>query len=110
MIEVTHDGESGIGEACCFCRRSTHYWYTTKDVAVCQACAEIAEHKDVPTKKTWFRREEIVTKARFVRLKPIKLHATVYRVRCPTCNAEPDTRCRTLTGGKPTDPHASRRK
>ena len=60
MIEVEHDGESiAIRERCCFCRKSTNYWFLAKDVACCQECAKNATAKDVPTKKVWCRREDI---------------------------------------------------
>lgn len=67
MIEVTKDpdelNEFGT-EHCCFCRRPTRYWFTPKDVPVCRACAPHANEKDVPSKKTWWRREEIAIASR----------------------------------------------
>lgn len=67
MIEVTkqedaHETPLHWQEYCCFCRKKTIYWYTPKDVACCQDCATRAEPKDVPSKKQWCRREDIVSK------------------------------------------------
>ena len=55
MIEVTHDGEPGweVAEKCCFCNTPTRYWYTIKDVAVCQSCAQVKSHQEVPSKRDW---------------------------------------------------------
>jgi len=62
MIEVTHGPEPDLCaiERCCFCRKETRYWYKPKDVACCQECAVKAEPVDVPSKKIWCRREDIV--------------------------------------------------
>ena len=61
MIEVTHEPELDFRaiERCCFCRKPTRHWYKPKDVACCEDCAKKADHKDVPSKKTWCRREDI---------------------------------------------------
>lgn len=53
------DLDQMASERCCFCRSGTRYWYTPKDVACCPECAVQADHVDVPSKDTWFRRERI---------------------------------------------------
>jgi hypothetical protein len=108
-VEVVHDGEGMmIRERCCICRESTNYWFTAKDVAVCQRCAQVVEAKDLPTKKQWCHREDLIKASRKVRLPEVKLHARVYRFPCPRCKAAPDERCKTATTNKNTDPHAAR--
>lgn len=65
MIEVSLEPEPAVWatvEHCCFCREPTRYWYTPKDVACCQKCAAHAQPADVPSKKVWFRREQIAMK------------------------------------------------
>jgi len=55
-IDVTHEPDDwGVAlEHCAFCWKTTHYWFTAKDVAVCRACAEQVNAEDVPTKLAWF--------------------------------------------------------
>lgn len=57
-VEVEDVGWPAM-ECCAFCRSPTNRWYKPKDVAVCLLCSKHAEAKDVPTKKAWFRREQI---------------------------------------------------
>lgn len=59
-LEVTHDGTTRFepAEHCCLCRVLTRYWYTPKDVVVCQQCAKTAKETDLPTKEEWFAKEE----------------------------------------------------
>ncbi len=54
-MEVVHDNEPKWmpAEPCAFCCKPTRYWYTPKDVAVCQACAEIHTPEEVPSKRDW---------------------------------------------------------
>lgn len=62
MIEVVREDPEPSSfevENCCFCRRSTPFWYREKDVAVCVECAGHASPEDVPDKETWCRRERI---------------------------------------------------
>lgn len=46
-------------ERCCVCRTSTSYWYGTGplNVALCQACAILAEPSNLPTKAQWIEAE-----------------------------------------------------
>lgn len=55
MITVCHDGFPSWerGERCAFCKKSTHFWYEPKDVAVCQKCAKTATPELVPSKADW---------------------------------------------------------
>lgn len=55
-IKITRepDSLSRFGsEHCAFCGQTTPYWSVRKDVAVCTACAEDHDEKDVPTKNEW---------------------------------------------------------
>lgn len=67
-------------ERCCFCRKPTPYWYFpggvenkkplgNNEVACCLLCAKEATVKDMPSKRTWCRREDIIAKGegRFTR-------------------------------------------
>jgi hypothetical protein len=62
---IRQDNPQPPFEVCCFCRQRTMLWTNLPDrkegeqVACCGACAERAKPEDVPTKKQWFRREEI---------------------------------------------------
>lgn len=66
-IEPDPDPELDLFENCCFCRRPTRYWTELASrkpggqVACCPDCAGRAEPSDVPSKKTWWRREKIAT-------------------------------------------------
>ena len=53
-----------VMEVCVFCRQPTRYWYKANDVACCPRCARHAQPEDVPTKKEWCRREDIVRLSR----------------------------------------------
>lgn len=55
MISVIHDNEPKWmpAESCAFCKAPTRYWFSPKDVAVCQSCAEKHEACEVPTKREW---------------------------------------------------------
>lgn len=55
MITVCHDGFPiwECGEHCALCKKSTHFWYEPKDVAVCQKCATTATHESIPSKSEW---------------------------------------------------------
>ena len=48
----------GLGplERCCMCGERTEYWYGTGklNVALCRACAERTNPRDIPTKAQWF--------------------------------------------------------
>lgn len=52
-------------EHCCICRDRTTWWTSLpnrklgQQVAICPHCASRGDPKDVPTKKVWWRREEI---------------------------------------------------
>lgn len=63
MINVTFAGYGSPYERCAFCRIETDYWYQPNDVAVCHICAKFANPEDVPTKKDWVRKEEIVNQS-----------------------------------------------
>jgi hypothetical protein len=54
-IEVVHDNEPRWwpAEHCCFCFEPTRFWYTAKDVAVCEPCAGTHVPEDVPSKAIW---------------------------------------------------------
>lgn len=64
-IPLTRDPDGPPYERCCFCRARTAYWTDLPDrdpgkqVACCPKCAKKATPKDVPSKKTWWRREVI---------------------------------------------------
>lgn len=60
-ITVVHDGtgENDVRERCAFCRAKTRYWFAPKDVAVCLACSEIKNARDVPTKRDWCAAERL---------------------------------------------------
>lgn len=60
MIMVSPDPDGQAVERCCFCRNRTKFWFLPKDVACCLRCAKHANIRDVPSKKTWMRRELIV--------------------------------------------------
>lgn len=54
-IKVVHDG-TWTGEPrenCAFCGRKTRYWFAKKDVAVCPACAQDKNARQVPSKAEW---------------------------------------------------------
>lgn len=58
-VHVVHDGTKPgeVQERCCLCRTKTRYWYTPKDVALCQQCAQTATAKEIPTKREWIAKE-----------------------------------------------------
>lgn len=66
MIEVTREPDDfcrklGIPETfekCCFCWKSTRFWYAPKDVAVCELCASASDPDDVPDKETWCKQAD----------------------------------------------------
>ena len=60
-------------ERCCICRDKTPFWTELPDrkpgeqVALCPACAKLAEPQDIPTKELWCRRERIAHQERVSR-------------------------------------------
>lgn len=46
-----------IKERCCLCRTPTNYWHASKDVAVCEACAETGTVEQLPSKAEWIANE-----------------------------------------------------
>ena len=59
MVRVKHDGTrpGDVQERCCLCRKPTRFWYTPKDVALCEACATTATPAALPTKEAWIAKE-----------------------------------------------------
>lgn len=56
MIKVSKEPDIGERPERCFrCNALTRYWYVPKDVACCQACAEVILARDVPSKAEWFQ-------------------------------------------------------
>lgn len=55
---------SGVMERCCLCRAETRFWFTPKDVALCEDCSKAAEAKDIPSKADWFKKERALRLAR----------------------------------------------
>lgn len=55
--------DMGPAERCCFCRERTRMWTDMpsrkpgQQVACCEKCAANHPHRDVPTKKEWFKQE-----------------------------------------------------
>lgn len=73
MVEIEEEPEDMnlrgpdrlLCERCCFCRRPTRFWtlpVTSASVACCPPCAKVAEPKDLPKKRDWFKREIIAGK------------------------------------------------
>jgi len=54
-VTVSHDGWAAHlpKEYCCKCQSETNYWYTPKDVALCQECAKTVTADHIPTKAEW---------------------------------------------------------
>ena len=44
---------NSIKERCCMCDKLTNGWEIKNDVALCEGCACIHFHCDIPTKKEW---------------------------------------------------------
>lgn len=63
-IHLEPDAASPVRENCCFCRQLTRYWADIVNVACCPRCASEANNSDLPSKKEWFRKEEIIDKGR----------------------------------------------
>ena len=61
MVLIQEGEPLSSAARCCFCRKNTHFWVETKDVACCQSCARNAFLEDVPPKSVWCRRELIAT-------------------------------------------------
>lgn len=55
-----------ISERCCFCRIPTNFWTNIKirkpgeQVACCEKCSKSYLIKDVPSKKYWIEKEELI--------------------------------------------------
>lgn len=66
-LKVTHDGEAPgeVRERCCMCRAFTNYWYTPKDVALCQDCAKKTKRAELPTKEEWVKKEMALERPRY---------------------------------------------
>ncbi len=52
--------EESILENCSCCRRECNTWYYPLDIALCENCAKIVNHEDLPTKIDWIIKEQIL--------------------------------------------------
>ena len=59
MVKVKPEKDLGPPfERCSVCHTRTDTWYEPKDVPLCEGCAELVNHDDVPNKERWLQQQD----------------------------------------------------